>query len=900
MKGPVRPFPRGRPGRIPRSLEVPLLAEAGLPRPPRGGVSDELFARAAVQRHIADLGALLECLGILRDQPPAQRQPLSAVMVQEGVLGRQDVASVEQAVASGEVRDKRIGRYELLCMIGEGGMGAVYAAVDVDSGEFCALKILPKELAEDPDIVTRFLREAETACTLRHPNIVGGLRAGEDEGLHFFSMEFVDGHTVYDRLEAEGSLPEAESLRIVRGTCLGLQYASEKGLVHRDIKPENIMIDRDGTPKLLDMGLVKRLDASRVTRLTQTGMAIGTPHYISPEQARGDEEVDSRSDIYALGATLYHMVTGQVPFEGNTAAVIMTKHLSEELDYPSDVNPAVSEHASRLISKMMAKAPHNRYGRPKDVVADIDLILTGKAPSGDMLPPGASSIRQAVQIQRVKRRSRRAGATSVHARIEKRRRGELPAQLVRFKKPLLIAAGVLVALNLIFYVLYPIFSGGSEPPPEDPAGASTTDPEPKPEPRPSSAVDALVARLRSADIEGIPAALDAMPDTAGLPPEDANRLAAAVREAEKRFDAEAEKRLGEALARAEGHPESREEVLAELGRLRAVFARSSVSSRIDEAMARLTPAPPAPRPEPPEVLPVDLIASKGIRGWRTYGDWGGEDGMLVFTYDPERKYDRAAQSVFGFGEGTLTGEIRTVGGTRAEIAVWDQSTADRKRGAPSSVGKALARGENLSPAQGLFASLEVTASAGKFSVKLAGRELPTHVEGPLRSGRVRFSLTGGKWWIRDVKFTAAPPEGDAAYAVDLLEAGHGWMGGEAEKGLAGLRSKSRLGSWVSTDVGPGGEPLFSVAEGMRMSLVFRAERVRDLLARLESSDGRRWDFRLSGRPVDGQWSRLTVRLEDFRSERGDTPLAGRRIRGISVGATGDNPAFVLSSLRIGR
>jgi len=329
-------------------------------------MSDEIFARAAVQRGMADLGALRECLGVLRDQPPAEGQPLSAVMVQEGVLGRQDVAIIERAVASGEVRDKRIGRYELLCMIGEGGMGAVYAAVDVDSVEFCALKILPMELAEDPDIVTRFLREAETACTLRHPNIVGGLRAGEDEGLHFFSMEFVDGLTVYDRLEAEGSLAEAESLRIVRGTCLGLQYASEKGLVHRDIKPENIMIDRDGTPKLLDMGLVKRLDASRVTRLTQTGMAIGTPHYISPEQARGEEEVDSRSDIYALGATLYHMVTGQVPFEGNTAAVIMTKHLSEELDYPSDVNPAVSEHASRLIGRMMAKAPHNRYARPKD------------------------------------------------------------------------------------------------------------------------------------------------------------------------------------------------------------------------------------------------------------------------------------------------------------------------------------------------------------------------------------------------------------------------------------------------------------------------------------------------------------------------------------------------------
>ncbi len=186
---------------------------------------DELFARAAVQRDLANLGALRECLRILRDQPPGNRQPLSAVMIQEGIIGRRDVEVIESVVGSGAVRDKRIARYQLLCMIGEGGMGAVYAVIDVDSLEFCALKILPKELAEDPDIVTRFLREAETACTLRHPNIVGGLRAGEDQGLHFFSMEFVDGSTVYDRLEAEGVLPEGESLRIVRGTSLGLLYA---------------------------------------------------------------------------------------------------------------------------------------------------------------------------------------------------------------------------------------------------------------------------------------------------------------------------------------------------------------------------------------------------------------------------------------------------------------------------------------------------------------------------------------------------------------------------------------------------------------------------------------------------------------------------------------------------
>ncbi|MHC5057668.1 MAG: serine/threonine protein kinase [Planctomycetota bacterium] len=876
------------------------MAEARdpLPLPADDDVSDEVFARAAVQKDLADLGAMRECLGVLRDEPPDRRRPLSAVMIQEGVIGRQDVEAIAAAVRTGAVRDKRIARYELLGMIGEGGMGAVYAAVDVDTLEFCALKILPKELAEDADIVKRFLQEAETACTLRHPNIVGGLRVGEDLGLHFFSMEFVDGVTVYDRLEDEGVLPEGESLRIVRGACLGLQYASEKGLVHRDIKPENIMIDRDGTPKLLDMGLVKRLDAGHATRLTQTGMAIGTPHYISPEQARGDEEVDSRSDIYALGATLYHMVTGQVPFEGSTAAVIMTKHLSEELDYPSDINPAVSEHTSRLVSKMMAKAPHNRYGRPKDVVADIDLIVTGKAPSGELLPPGASSIRQAVQIERVKRRAKRAGVTSVHARIEKRERGGLPELLGRYRKPLIYAAGVLVALNVIFFVLLLATRRDPATDPAHPDEASVPAAAAGAGAEPVSPVDELIGRLRKTEVEKLPEVFDALPDVAALPPEDAQRLAAAVQEAAAVFDAEAERRLEEALLRAKPDPASRKAVVAELRKLRVTFEQSLAVTQIDEAIARLTPRPPPPKVKPPKAEPVDLAALKGIRGWRTYGNWAVEKGALVFTYNPGKKYDRAAQSVYGFGEGRVTAEIKTVGGTRAEIAVWDQATSDRKHGAPGSVGAALAKGQDLSPAQRLFAPLEITADPRNFSVKLAGRKLPTHIEGPLRSGRVRFSFTGGKWWIRNLKISPPASGGRPAYAVNFMDAGHGWSGGKSEKGLAAAPGRSRKEAWLTTKAGPGGGTLFTVADGMRMRFVFRAERVQELFARMESAKGRRWEFRLSGRPVEERWSELAIRLKDFRTDRGGTPVAGDRVKTISIGASGQNPILVLTSLRV--
>ncbi|MHC4200514.1 MAG: serine/threonine-protein kinase, partial [Planctomycetota bacterium] len=498
-------------------------------------VPDELFARIAVQKGLATLGSLRECLDILRGMDASERRPLSSVMLRQGVLSRQEVELLEKGVRAGSAEGRRIGRYELLADIGEGGMGTVHAAMDSSTLRFCALKILPKELAEAEDIVKRFLQEAETACTLRHPNIVGGLEVGNDNGVHFFSMEFVDGETVYDRLESETVLPEGECLRIAKGISLGLQYACEHGLVHRDMKPENIMIDRDGTPKLLDMGLVKRTDTARVTRLTQSGMAIGTPHYISPEQARGEEKVDTRSDIYALGATLYHMVTGQVPFEGNTAAVIMTKHLTEELDWPSDVKPDVSEHTSRLISRMMAKERVDRYARPKDVVADIDLILTGRAPSGDRLPPGVSSIRGAVSIARARDKAdAKARTTSVYERIKRRTRAGwllvvkdrvkafLKARLQGRAKALLWAAGVLVALNLVVLVMYLAAEPGSAP---DGNG------------EPAST--------------GAPAAPDdpVIPGTVGVSP------------AQARLDAEAERRLKEILDRVRADPRLRDRAL---------------------------------------------------------------------------------------------------------------------------------------------------------------------------------------------------------------------------------------------------------------------------------------------------------------------------------------------------
>jgi hypothetical protein len=165
---------------------------------------------------------------------------------------------------------------------------------------------------------------------------------------------------------------------------------------------------------------------------------------------------------------------------------------------------------------------------------------------------------------------------------------------------------------------------------------------------------------------------------------------------------------------------------------------------------------------------------------------------------------------------------------------------------------------------------------------------------------LRFSLTDGKWWIRNLKISPPASDGPPAYAVNFMEDGHGWSGRKSEKGLSAAPGGGRGEVWLTTNAGSGDGTLFTVADGMRLRFVFRAERVQELFARMESAKGRRWEFRLSGRPVEERWSELAIRLKDFRTDRGGTPVAGDRVKKISVGASGRNPVLVLTSLRVGR
>ncbi|HUW35193.1 MAG TPA: protein kinase [Planctomycetota bacterium] len=269
-----------------------------------------------------------------------------------------------------------IGGCELLEKLGKGGNGVVYRARQLSVGRVVAVKILRPALSQDAVYVERFLREARTAARLNHPNIVNAIDAGCDQGHYYFVMEYVDGVTVRKRLDA-GPLAEQEALRIARDIAAALAHANRHAVVHRDVKPDNIMLAADGAAKLADLGLAKNFTFD--VNVTLESSALGTPHYMSPEQARGETRIDIRSDIYSLGATLYHMLTGVPPFRGDTPAAVLTKRLLEAPPNPREQRPDISLATSLLIQRMMARDPEKRFATPDELLAAIDSLPRHKA-----------------------------------------------------------------------------------------------------------------------------------------------------------------------------------------------------------------------------------------------------------------------------------------------------------------------------------------------------------------------------------------------------------------------------------------------------------------------------------------------------------------------------------------
>jgi len=264
-------------------------------------------------------------------------------------------------------------KYEVRRVVGSGGFAEVYEVWDKDLERRLAVKVLRPDVAWTAGTVERFQRETRAAAKLEHPNILPIHFVGEGEGLAYYAMPFVDGMSLGELLKRSGALPPERALAIVIPILDALDHAHKAALLHRDIKPDNIMLDvARGRPLLVDFGIARRLDSSASAGLTQTGLVIGTPHYMSPEQALGDPNLTPASDLYSFGCVLFQMVTGQPPFDGESSQQVVGKHIADPPPAASSVNPQVPQEMSDVIMRLLAKQPAARFHSAGEVIAALE------------------------------------------------------------------------------------------------------------------------------------------------------------------------------------------------------------------------------------------------------------------------------------------------------------------------------------------------------------------------------------------------------------------------------------------------------------------------------------------------------------------------------------------------
>lgn len=290
-----------------------------------------------------------------------------------------------------DLSGQTLGPYTLLNRIGMGGMASVYRAYQANMDRYVAIKVLPREFAEDPGFVGRFQQEARIIAKLEHRHILPVYDYGEDAGITYLVMRFVDGGTLKDLVRGVGIDPQ-DALRLVAQVADALDQAHRQGVVHRDVKPSNVLLDRDGDAYLTDFGIARL--AESVSQFTGSGQLIGTPFYMSPEQCRGNP-ADPRSDIYSLGIMLYELVTGRLPFEAETPIAVVLMHIQDPLPPPRAVNASIPEAVERIILQATAKAPDDRFQTAGDMAVALRLVLATAASGGvagvsaDRIPPEA-------------------------------------------------------------------------------------------------------------------------------------------------------------------------------------------------------------------------------------------------------------------------------------------------------------------------------------------------------------------------------------------------------------------------------------------------------------------------------------------------------------------------------
>ena len=304
------------------------------------------------------------------------QQSLWELLVSNGYATRSQKTRLKERL---DEERKGIPGYTDFKELGKGAMARVYRVKQRSLDRYVAVKILPQKFSNNPSFIERFFREGQAAAKLNHPNIVQAFDVGQHRETYYFVMEYVDGRTVHDDIVKQQRYKEETAIEVAIQVAEALEHAHERGLIHRDVKPKNIMITKNDVVKLADMGLARAISDKEAAE-AEKGKAFGTPYYISPEQVMGLDTVGPQADIYSLGATLYHMVTGVVPYEGKDPSEVMKKHLKAELTPPDHVNPKLSAGISEVIEMMMAKKPSHRYKNCRDLLLDLRALKAGDAP----------------------------------------------------------------------------------------------------------------------------------------------------------------------------------------------------------------------------------------------------------------------------------------------------------------------------------------------------------------------------------------------------------------------------------------------------------------------------------------------------------------------------------------
>lgn len=333
-----------------------------------------------------ELGEFVEPLAADTKESP---KSLATELVRAGRLTKYQAAAVFQGKTKGLV----FGEYRVLDRIGAGGMGVVLKAEHRRMKRLVAVKVLPSQAIQDDAAVRRFYKEVEAAARLMHPNIVTAHDAGEQDGMHYLVMEFVDGPDLATLLQKSGPLPVAQAVDYTIQSARGLEYAHQRGVVHRDIKPSNLLLNQDGTIKILDMGLARiqeevgALDATQGDRLTHSGQVMGTCDYMAPEQAEDTRKADERSDIYSLGCTLFRLLTGAPMYAAESVVKAIIAHREMEIPNLAMKRPDVSEELIQVFEKMVAKRPEDRQQTMGEVIEELSRILDAQPPSATQAAP---------------------------------------------------------------------------------------------------------------------------------------------------------------------------------------------------------------------------------------------------------------------------------------------------------------------------------------------------------------------------------------------------------------------------------------------------------------------------------------------------------------------------------